>query len=160
MGQLGRNDPCKCGSGKKYKRCCLPGDEAAEHAALRATREAAEASARAAKDEERVVAADWKARRAKALEDLDFINESNAVLDLIRAGHLEEAERAAHALIDRYPDTTDGLERLGHIYEVRGDMKVAAKYYRNALALAQARGFPEDEDFAALRALADRLDPP
>ena len=30
----GRNDPCQCGSGKKYKRCCLPGDEAAtrEHA--------------------------------------------------------------------------------------------------------------------------------
>lgn len=20
----GRNDPCKCGSGKKYKRCCYP----------------------------------------------------------------------------------------------------------------------------------------
>ena len=25
----GRNDPCSCGSGKKYKRCCLPRDEAA-----------------------------------------------------------------------------------------------------------------------------------
>ena len=25
----GRNDPCSCGSGKKYKRCCLPKDEAA-----------------------------------------------------------------------------------------------------------------------------------
>jgi hypothetical protein len=25
----GRNDPCACGSGKKYKRCCLPTDEAA-----------------------------------------------------------------------------------------------------------------------------------
>jgi hypothetical protein len=24
----GRNDPCPCGSGKKYKRCCLPADEA------------------------------------------------------------------------------------------------------------------------------------
>lgn len=24
----GRNDPCSCGSGKKYKKCCLPGDEA------------------------------------------------------------------------------------------------------------------------------------
>ena len=22
---VGRNDPCPCGSGKKYKRCCLPG---------------------------------------------------------------------------------------------------------------------------------------
>ena len=25
----GRNDPCPCGSGKKYKRCCLPIDQAA-----------------------------------------------------------------------------------------------------------------------------------
>jgi hypothetical protein len=25
----GRNDPCPCGSGKKYKRCCLPADEQA-----------------------------------------------------------------------------------------------------------------------------------
>lgn len=22
-GKLGRNDPCPCGSGKKYKKCCL-----------------------------------------------------------------------------------------------------------------------------------------
>ena len=27
---LGRNDPCHCGSGKKYKRCCLKKDGAAE----------------------------------------------------------------------------------------------------------------------------------
>jgi hypothetical protein len=25
----GRNDPCPCGSGNKYKRCCLPTDETA-----------------------------------------------------------------------------------------------------------------------------------
>ncbi len=27
--KLGRNDPCHCGSGKKYKQCCLTSDEAA-----------------------------------------------------------------------------------------------------------------------------------
>jgi len=26
----GRNDPCHCGSGRKYKQCCLAKDEAAE----------------------------------------------------------------------------------------------------------------------------------
>ena len=30
---LGRNAPCHCGSGKKYKQCCLGKDEAAERAA-------------------------------------------------------------------------------------------------------------------------------
>jgi len=31
--QLGRNEPCHCGSGKKYKQCCLAKDEAAARAA-------------------------------------------------------------------------------------------------------------------------------
>jgi hypothetical protein len=31
---IGRNDPCRCGSGKKYKKCCMGKDEAAEHKAL------------------------------------------------------------------------------------------------------------------------------
>ncbi|RTE05442.1 tetratricopeptide repeat protein [Paenibacillus whitsoniae] len=26
--KVGRNDPCPCGSGNKYKKCCLPADEA------------------------------------------------------------------------------------------------------------------------------------
>lgn len=29
----GRNEPCYCGSGKKYKHCCLAKDEAAASAA-------------------------------------------------------------------------------------------------------------------------------
>ncbi len=32
--RLGRNDPCHCGSGKKYKRCHLPIDEQAHFSAL------------------------------------------------------------------------------------------------------------------------------
>lgn len=27
--KIGRNDPCHCGSGKKYKKCCLLVEEAA-----------------------------------------------------------------------------------------------------------------------------------
>ena len=29
----GRNEPCTCGSGRKYKFCCLAKDEAADRAA-------------------------------------------------------------------------------------------------------------------------------
>ena len=28
--EMGRNSPCPCGSGKKYKKCCLSKDEEAE----------------------------------------------------------------------------------------------------------------------------------
>jgi hypothetical protein len=30
MAKPGRNDPCHCGSGNKYKKCCLAKDEAVE----------------------------------------------------------------------------------------------------------------------------------
>jgi hypothetical protein len=32
----------------------------------------------------------------------------NAVLDLVRAGRLDEAERAARELLERYPEVPDG----------------------------------------------------
>jgi len=34
MAKPGRNDRCPCGSGKKYKACCLTKDEAAEREQL------------------------------------------------------------------------------------------------------------------------------
>ena len=34
MAKPGRNDPCHCGSGNKYKKCCLAKDEAAERDSL------------------------------------------------------------------------------------------------------------------------------
>lgn len=30
--RVGRNDPCSCGSGKKYKRCCLPNEKPTDFA--------------------------------------------------------------------------------------------------------------------------------
>jgi hypothetical protein len=44
--KLGRNDPCRCGSGQKYKKCCLPKDDAAQSAEFA---KAAAAAAEAAK---------------------------------------------------------------------------------------------------------------
>ncbi len=40
MAKPERNDPCPCGSGQKYKRCCLAKDQEAESAALKAAAEA------------------------------------------------------------------------------------------------------------------------
>ncbi len=30
MNKIGRNEPCFCGSGKKYKKCCLPAPQSPE----------------------------------------------------------------------------------------------------------------------------------
>jgi hypothetical protein len=45
---VGRNEPCPCGSGKKYKHCCLDKDEAK---ARTARAKAAEKAAKAAEKE-------------------------------------------------------------------------------------------------------------
>lgn len=55
--KLGRNDPCHCGSGEKYKKCHLQKDEAAASAAR-----AAEATARATAAAEAIAAAEEEAK--------------------------------------------------------------------------------------------------
>jgi len=121
MAKTGRNDPCPCGSGQKYKRCCLPRDEAAAHAAALAA-----AASMAEADAEAEVADD-------GLDDA-----SNGVIDLIDAGRLDEAEQAAHALLADYPDVHDGLERLAMVYAARGDRPRAEEYYRKAADFVHA----------------------
>ena len=158
MARPGRNDPCHCGSTKKYKRCCLPGDEAAEHAAQAIVQEAAEK-----------VAAEEEQRRREfhrallAPDDFDmnkYIARSNAVLDLIHAGHLDEAEVQARELMRDEPEMGDGIEHLGFVCEKRGDLKTAARYYREAAALGYQPGEPPAGHITWLLELADRLDPP
>lgn len=41
--KLNRNDPCRCGSGKKYKKCCADADDAQATAATIAQAKAAAA---------------------------------------------------------------------------------------------------------------------
>ena len=62
MSDIGRNDPCHCGSGKKYKKCHLETDEKSdrkdrEKAALNAAKVMAAESEKAEKDEKSGVAA-------------------------------------------------------------------------------------------------------
>jgi len=146
MPEIGRNDPCPCGSGKKYKKCCLAADDAAAVARARAANEEAAAYAQAEREADALF---------KALDDL-----SNRVPGLIKAGKLDEAEAIGHDLLERYPDMPDGLERLAEVHEARGSNKLAADYCRKAAAF-QSEGFHADpEERAYLRERADRLDPP
>lgn len=122
MAKLGRNEPCHCLSGKKYKSCCLDKD-------------AAQASARLAKETEQNRAIyDRTVAPAAGWNDDGLDQASNAVVDLIQAGKLDEAETAARSLLVDFPDMIDGFERLGAVYEKRGENKAAADYYRKALA--------------------------
>jgi len=130
MSKLGRNDPCPCGSAKKYKRCCLPKHEAA----------AAERTATAAQ------AVAGLAPPAFAWDDDGLDDASNRVVELVHDGQLDEAEQAARDLLVRYPDVHDGFERLAMVYEARGDRTPAAEYYRKALAFMQDNADNYDAD--------------
>ena len=101
MPKTGRNDPCPCGSGKKYKHCCLEKDLAAELAPAVRQRVALQ-------DQKANQAAQRKDYQAELLESQATLDEaqaldaaSNAVIDQIHAGRLDEAEQAARELLVR-----------------------------------------------------------
>ena len=51
---VGRNEPCPCGSGRKYKQCCLSQDETkARQARAKVAEKEAKAAAKAAKAEDK-----------------------------------------------------------------------------------------------------------
>jgi hypothetical protein len=156
MAKTGRNQPCPCGSGKKSKMCCLGAQEAAEKAARLAAQEQQRQSKRQLFQAMRTVAVD----AANAYEELDRLTYlSNGVLDLIRDGHLDEAERVCQQLLTEYPDVIDGHMRLGHLHRVRGDAKKAAEHIRIAATMARTPDY-EPTVASGLDAEADQLDPP
>jgi tetratricopeptide (TPR) repeat protein len=126
MAKPSRNGPCPCGSGNKYKKCCLANDEAAER--------------RAADEQRRLVeTAVWE---DDGLDDL-----SNSVLDLIKARRFDDALAACKRLLDEWPEVVDGLERSAMVYKAMGKPDQALDYYRRALAFTerddQRDGFDE-----------------
>lgn len=151
MSKTGRNDPCHCGSGQKYKRCCLRKDQAAEHVLLTAA--TAQAQGRKELD------AFLEQQEALLLREEELTQASNAAVDLIQAGKLDEAERAARDLLVRFPDVHDGYDRLGMVHEARGDPQKAIECYRKVIEFIQATpdNYPPGFE-AAIRHLIDKLE--
>lgn len=119
MAKIGRNQPCPCGSGKKYKHCCLDSDRASQVDASR------QAQARPAP-----IGAPPGFHFGE--DDLDRL--SNSVVDLIKDGRLDEAEAACQALKDEYPEVIDWLMRTAMLHEARGQAQMAIEYYERTLA--------------------------
>ncbi|MFZ0500610.1 MAG: SEC-C metal-binding domain-containing protein [Steroidobacteraceae bacterium] len=151
MAKPGRNDPCPCGSGQKYKRCCLTKDQEAESTALKAAAEAR--AAEAAQDGREFYGADD--------EQDELTRDSNAITDLVHEGRLDEAEKAAREFLDRYPEVHDGYDRLGMVYEARGDRKAAADCYRKVIEFVKAHPKQYEPTFTVtFEQMIDELDPP
>ena len=117
MAKINRNAACPCGSGKKYKRCCLPRDQ-----------EAAAQRREAAPDRSPSLPP------TVVFDDDDNLEQlSNSVVDLINEGRLDEAEDACKQLKREFPDVIDWIERTGALHEARGETDKAVDYYRRCL---------------------------
>jgi tetratricopeptide (TPR) repeat protein len=124
MAKISRNATCPCGSGKKYKKCCL----------LRKEAEAVEM---------RKILEQNPGKALVEVDDLDDL--SNSVVDLIEEKKFDEAETVCHELSKRYPDQVDGIERLAMVYEARGEKEKAAEYYLKTVEFMRSNpGFDED----------------
>lgn len=159
----GRNDPCPCGSGNKYKKCCLTKNDAAELAQhVEAEAERAE-RAEAHRQHVRELRAAFAARLAGVMdaEEDELTVLSNAAVDLVRVGKLDEAEAAAHDLLDRFPDVHDGWDRLGMVHEARGENGHAADCYRKAIEVIRQHPDDYDPEFETVYTkLIDRITAP
>jgi tetratricopeptide (TPR) repeat protein len=159
MAKPGRNDPCHCGSGKKYKKCCQPKEEAAERETIAKDQARREAQAAAHRLTLREVKAEVLAQLAEGDDLAELTTASNAAVGLVKAGKLEEAEVAARGLLERFPEVHDGWDRLGMVHEARGEKKQAADCYRKAIEIIRQHPGYDPEFADVFVKLVDKLDP-
>jgi tetratricopeptide (TPR) repeat protein len=117
MSKVGRNSPCPCGSGKKFKRCCIDKNKVTK-------------SDNVISSVEPKVGSSIKFGQWSDVDELDeWCNDS---LDLINEGKLEEAEVLAKKLLKEFPELPDGWERMAMIYEAQNNYLKAEEYYVKA----------------------------
>ena len=126
MANIGRNDPCVCGSGKKYKRCCYLAAVAPVAPVRRPT-----ALANAPAVDHHNHLCDYCVE--------DRINRlADSALDLLLADRHDEAEAVCHQLMSEFPDEVEGIDMLAMVCEARGDRRRALELLRQAIDIADS----------------------
>jgi hypothetical protein len=156
---IGRNEPCPCNSGKKYKKCCLP------------LHEARAAEQRQAAEQRNALETPAFADVARALEPLFAFDDdglaelSNSAVDLADDGDFDQALAVCAKLLSDFPEVVDGLERSAMVHTKLGHHALAADFYRKAFDFVNdpsRREDYEDRDYYRIQAekqqrLADSL---
>ncbi len=116
MGKIGRNDTCPCGSGKKYKKCCLNDPRKSP-----------------------------QTEPGYTDDIIPFIELSNSINDLLGKKDFKKARAVCRQLLNEYPEQIEGISRFAQVYEAMGDRKKAAEYYRKSADFAATNeGFDQD----------------
>lgn len=111
MMKISRNAPCRCGSGKKYKKCCLTQDEKTA-------------------PENRIQDAPVRVATSE-IDDL-----SNKAVDLIEIGEREQLLETCRQLREQFPEYSDADMRLSQYYKACGDFRQAKIHMQAALQTA------------------------
>ena len=121
MSKPGRNDPCPCGSGKKYKKCCLPRDEAA-----RRQEEAARPRVKTEDGEKPYV--------AELRPDLD--DEVDRLMQRLESGEGRAVEPELKALLEKHPRYHATHYAMGvYFLMVMNDPSGAIPYFERAVQI-------------------------
>ena len=138
MANIGRNDLCPCGSGNKYKRCCL--------GAPPLTRTTVTTSEGASQPSQ-IELCDC------CVDDLN--DRADHVLDELLAGHVDQAEALCQTFLRDFPAQAEGLDLLSMILEQRGQRQQALDLLRQASAIAHAH--PDEYDRETRSMMRERL---
>jgi tetratricopeptide (TPR) repeat protein len=112
--RVNRNDPCPCGSGKKYKKCCM------------GRQDAGPAAGGGPRPQQRGKVADHQAQLAQAVS-------------FHRAGNLRAADQAFRAVVDARPKEALGWLGLGQVAYELGRRDEGLQHVRRAASLDPAQ---------------------
>ena len=127
MEKLSRNAPCRCGSGKKYKHCCLE-------------RDANERSQR------RICA------ESHALDIQQILQDAVA---LHGQGRLAEALQTYQRILDVEPEHADALHLMGVVYQQQGDYTTAIRMIKLSVSLNAHNPYARNNLGVALKEIGD-----
>ena len=118
--RVGRNDPCPCGSGKKYKKCCMLRDEANV-----ADAQSAESDTIHSEPEEHK-----KNPRSDEIE-----NNMKRAIHLMEKRKYEESARAFRSIVLMDKDNYKAITGLGVCLAEMGMYEDACKCFERALEI-------------------------
>jgi hypothetical protein len=152
----GRNDPCYCGSGKKYKKCCLSKDERARkneeaESAGTPTDPQSRTGREARKRESDPLVEDWQARW-REFREADYEDQIALFLRTLDDPELMDAEMAFEMLNEIFRASAERQERdrfdelVRRLQERRPDVYVKEKsfFLKWRITNALVAGRPED----------------
>ena len=137
MKRAGRNDPCPCGSGRKYKQCCLRG-EVTEGRGERSGAVSVAALIREAiahHQAGRLSEAITSYRGALSIEPHHAKTHNNLGNALRDVGRLNEAAACFRSALRIDPDYAKAHNNLGNVLRDQGKLDEAVACYQRALVL-------------------------